>query len=238
MTYDIAPLPVHVGVIMDGNGRWAQQRNAARTAGHREGLNTAKMIVRIASDIGIKFLTLYTFSTENWKRAEEEVSFLMRLIAQYLRNEYDFYRENHVKVTHTGNINMLPDFVQKEIQSATRDTADYDGIVVNLAINYGGRDEIVRSVNRWLESRKPIELAKRDFTEHDLQSHLDCPKIPDPDLIIRTGGEKRLSNFLLWESAYSEYYFSPKLWPDFQAEDFIAALEDFSRRNRKYGGVH
>lgn len=238
MNHDIVPLPVHVGIIMDGNGRWAQRRNAARSAGHREGLNTAKAIVKAASDIGIKYLTLYTFSTENWKRAEEEVSFLMRLIAQHLKREYDFYRENRVRVTHSGDIAMLPKFVQKEIRDATHDTASFEGIVVNLAINYGGRDEIVRSVNRWLEENREVNGAKTRFSEHDLMAHLDCPDIPDPDLIIRTGGEQRLSNFLLWESAYSEYYFSAKLWPDFQPEDLYKALENFSHRNRKYGGVH
>ncbi len=230
-------LPVHVGVIMDGNGRWAAKRNAPRSVGHREGLNTAKTIVRTASDIGIKYLTLYTFSTENWKRAEEEVSFLMRLIAQHLKNEYDFYRKNHVRVTHSGDLRMLPDFVRKEIIDATRDTSNFDGIVVNLAINYGGRDEVIRAVNRWLASRHSHGLACDTIIEHDLRSHLDCPGMPDPDLIIRTGGEKRLSNFLLWESAYSEYYFSPKLWPDFHADDFLLAVEDFGHRNRKYGGI-
>ena len=238
MIQNIVPLPVHVGVIMDGNGRWAARRNAPRSAGHREGLNTAKMIVRTASDMGIKYLTLYTFSTENWKRAEEEVSFLMRLIAQYLKKEYDFYRENHVRVTHSGDISTLPEFVRKEILDATRDTADFDGTVVNLAINYGGRGEIVRSVNRWLASERHLGRAEGVIGEQELRSNLDCPEIPDPDLIIRTGGERRLSNFLLWESAYSEYYFSPKLWPDFLADDFIEAVRDYSQRDRKYGGVH
>ena len=231
MKYD-GQLPAHVAIIMDGNGRWAQSRNAPRTAGHREGLNAAKAVVRTASEIGLKFLTLYVFSTENWKRAEEEVRFLMRLIAQFLRKEYDFYRENRIKVTHSGAIEKLPGYVQKEIRNALRDTEGYDGTVVNLAINYGGRDEIVRAVKRWLES------GAGGLTESTLEDYLDHPEIPDPDLIIRTGGEQRLSNFLTWESAYSEYYFSEKLWPDFCGDDLIDAIKDFGHRTRKYGGTH
>ena len=237
MKFD-GPLPVHVGIIMDGNGRWAQNRNAPRTAGHREGLNAAKAVVRAASEIGLKYITLYAFSTENWKRAEEEVSFLMRLIAQFLKKEYDFYRENNLKVTHSGDIDSLPKFVQKEIRDALNDTANYDGTVVNLAINYGGRNEIVRAVDRWLASKPAGNYAAGEFTENTLEKFLDRPEIPHPDLIIRTGGEKRLSNFLLWESAYSEYYFSEKLWPDFGPEDLLAALEEFHHRIRKYGGTN
>ena len=228
-------LPVHIGIIMDGNGRWAQRRNTIRSVGHKEGLQTAKKIVKIASDIGIKYITLYTFSTENWKRAEDEVNFLMRLISQYLKKEYNFYRENHVRVLHSGDISLLPAYVQHELQEVLHDTKHFDGIVVNLAINYGGRDEIIRSVNRWLQKQSPQSFP--EIEEHDIRAHLDCPDLPDPDLIIRTGGEQRLSNFLLWESAYSEYYFSDKLWPDFSKKDLLMALEDFGHRTRKYGGV-
>jgi len=229
LKYD-GPLPVHIGIIMDGNGRWAQKRNAPRTTGHREGLNAAKEVVRAASDIGVKYLTLYTFSTENWRRAEDEVSFLMRLIAQFLKKEYDFYRDNRIRVTYSGDVEKLPAFVQKEIRDAVRDTADYTGTVVNLAVNYGGRDEIVRAANRWRAS------GMEHLTEDLLKNYLDQPEIPDPDLIIRTGGEKRLSNFLTWESAYSEYYFSEKMWPDFGREDLIEAIKDFQQRIRKFGG--
>ncbi|MAG13104.1 MAG: di-trans,poly-cis-decaprenylcistransferase [Spirochaetales bacterium] len=232
----IPELPVHIGIIMDGNGRWAQRRNTIRSAGHREGLQTAKKIVKAASEIGIKYITLYTFSTENWKRAEDEVNFLMRLISQYLKKEYNFYRDNRIRVLHSGDISLLPKFVQRELQEVIQDTRDFGGIVVNLAINYGGRDEIIRSVNRWLAENH--DRSAEGISEHDVKTHLDCPDIPDPDLIIRTGGEQRLSNFLLWESAYSEYYFSDKLWPDFCEEDLLRALEDFSHRTRKYGGAH
>ena len=228
-------LPVHIGIIMDGNGRWAQRRNTIRSAGHKEGLQTAKKIVKIASDIGIKYITLYTFSTENWKRAEDEVNFLMRLISQYLKKEYNFYRQNRIRVLHSGDISLLPTYVQRELQEVVHDTEHFDGIVVNLAINYGGRDEIIRSVNRWLQKQSNHPFP--GIEEHDVGAHLDCPDMPDPDLIIRTGGEQRLSNFLLWESAYSEYYFSDKLWPDFSEKDLLMAFDDFAHRTRKYGGV-
>ena len=229
--------PTHVGIIMDGNGRWAQQRNLIRMAGHREGLKAAKRIVRSASEIGIAYLTLYTFSTENWKRTIDEVGFLMRLIGQNLKKEYDFYRKNNVRVVHSGDLAEVPAIVKKELEDVTRDTANFDGLMVNLAINYGGRDEIVRSVNRWLHRNNGQTSRDEEFTEEVLRNHLDRPEIPDPDMIIRTGGEKRLSNFLLWESAYSEYYFSHKLWPDWHGDDLIEAVADFGSRNRKYGGV-
>lgn len=234
----VTTIPVHVGIIMDGNGRWAERRGMSRSAGHREGLKTAKKIIRAASEIGIPFMTLYTFSTENWKRAQEEVSFLMRLISQNLRKEYDFYREHQVRVVHSGGIGMLPSYVQREIRNVMADTANFKGLVVNLAINYGGRDEIVRSVNRMLEECRDSGNLPEDVTELDLRSHLDHPEIPDPDLIVRTGGERRFSNFLLWEGAYSEYYFSHKLWPDWTGEDLREAIADFGSRTRKYGGVH
>ena len=228
--------PVHVGIIMDGNGRWAERRKLPRSAGHREGLKTAKRIVRAASEIGVQFVTLYTFSTENWRRDSEEVGFLMRLVGQNLRKEYDFYREHQIRVVHSGNLLDLPEFVQREVKNITKDTAQFSGMVVNLAINYGGRDEIIRSINRWLEACRNRSITPGPVSEPEIRSHLDHPEIPDPDLIIRTGDEKRFSNFLLWEGAYAEYYFSSKLWPDWKREDFLEAVENFNNRNRKYGG--
>jgi len=228
-------VPVHIGIIMDGNGRWAQKRNLVRSAGHREGLKAAKRVVRAASESHIKYVTLYTFSTENWKRAVAEVGFLMKLIGQNLKKEYDFYRENQVRVVHSGDLERVPAIVRKEIEDVTRDTAGFSGLVVNLAINYGGRDEIVRSINRWLQSGG--RTRNEDLTEEAVGSYLDRPEIPDPDLIIRTGGEERLSNFLLWESAYAECYFSDKLWPDWGGEDLLTAIDVFGKRHRKYGGV-
>ena len=230
---DETRLPAHVAIIMDGNGRWAEGRGLPRRKGHREGLSAAKRTVKAARELGIKFLSLFTFSTENWKRAEDEVSFLMSLIATHLRKEYDFYRENQVRVLHSGDITRLPPDLQQEIASVTRDTANFSGIQVNLAINYGGRDEVVRSVNRWLKNGG----RHRELTSEELGRHLDQPQIPDPDLLIRTGGERRLSNFLLWECAYSELYFSDVLWPDYGARDLRRAIYDFQSRDRRFGAV-
>ncbi len=220
---------------MDGNGRWARQRNLNRTAGHREGLKATKAIVKAAADLGIKYLSLYTFSTENWKRAQEEVSFLMGLVHQHLRKEYDFYRENEIRIRHSGDLSGLPPEVQEDIRTVIQDTASHTRLTVNLAINYGGKNEIVRAVRKLIQSNP--SLTPEEVTETSIEQNLDNPDIPDLDLIIRTAGELRLSNFLLWESAYAELYFSPKLWPDFTPEDFLEALLNYQSRNRKFGGV-
>jgi undecaprenyl diphosphate synthase len=226
-------VPRHVGIIMDGNGRWATRRNLPRHRGHSEGLTAAKRTVKAARSMGVEYLSLYTFSTENWKRTEEEVSFLMGLITSHLRKEYDFYRENGVRVLHSGDIAGLPDSLRDEIGSVTRDTASYTGITVNLAINYGGRDEIVRSVNRWLHNGRD----NADLRADDLTAHLDIPDMPEPDLLIRTGGERRLSNFLLWECAYSELLFTDVLWPDFDHHHLQAAIIDYQGRERRFGAT-
>ncbi len=229
-----AGIPQHVGIIMDGNGRWARQRDMKRTSGHREGLNAAKRVVSAASRLGIRFLSLYTFSTENWRRTEDEVSFLMGLIRQNLRKEYDFYRENRIRVVHSGDLTRLPPDVQREIAEVGEQTARFEGLTVNLAINYGGRDEILRAVNRWLSDQ---ETGRPPLTDETIRAYFDQPDLPDPDLIIRTGGELRTSNFLLWQSAYSELYFSGKLWPDWGEDDLEAALLDFRQRERRFGGA-
>jgi undecaprenyl diphosphate synthase len=228
------PVPAHVGIIMDGNGRWAQARGMPRSEGHLEGLRVAKSIVREASALGAKVLTLYTFSTENWGRSRREVTFLMGLIRRNLRKELDFYREHEVRVVHSGDRASLPKAVVEEIEEVVAETAHHDGLTVNLAINYGGRDEIVRSVNRWLASAKGSGGAKK-ITAEDLGRHLDHPELPEPDLIIRTGREMRLSNFLLWECPYAELVFSRKLWPDFTPADLRRAFRDFSERERRFG---
>ncbi len=230
-------LPTHVGIIMDGNGRWAKSRNLPRSAGHKEGLKAAKSVVKAASDLGVPYVTLYTFSTENWKRAKEEISFLMRLIRMHLKKEWDFYRENRIKVVHSGDLSRLPQSIQREIQSVVHDTSEFDRMTLNLAINYGGRDEIVRGVNRWLASRETGGAEGQFLTESMLRDNLDCPAIPDADLIIRTGEEQRTSNFLLWQSAYSELYFSAKLWPDWCPDDLYEAICAYQRRRRNYGAV-
>ena len=222
-------LPVHVGIIMDGNGRWAVERGKPRTFGHREGLETAKKIVKVASDMGVGFVTLYVFSTENWKRAETEVGFLMGLIEKHLIQELEFYRDNQIRILHIGDRAALPASVVKQIDLAVAETAGFKGTSVVLAINYGGRDEINRAIKAMTEKG----VANSD----SLEDYLDTRGIPEPDLLIRTGGEKRLSNFLLWQGAYSELYFSDKLWPDWTAEDLKCAIEEYEQRNRRFGNA-
>lgn len=232
-------LPRHIGIIMDGNGRWAKAKGLPRTAGHKEGLTAAKRTVKAAAELGIKYLTLYTFSTENWKRAEEEVSFLMRLIQQHLRKEYDFYRENKIRVVHSGGVAELPRFVRKEISSAMKDTEHFTGMTLNLAINYGGRDEICRAVNRWIEQERKEhrQISPGAFSEETIDTNLDVPWLPDADLIIRTGGEQRISNFLIWQSAYAELYFTDTLWPNYDGKDLQEAIDAYEKRERRFGNA-
>ncbi|MCK5153781.1 MAG: di-trans,poly-cis-decaprenylcistransferase [Spirochaetales bacterium] len=225
----------HIGIIMDGNGRWATKRKLPRTAGHRQGITTAKKIIKEAIKLEIPWLTLYVFSTENWKRTQKEVGFLMKLIISHMKNEASFYHENKIRVRHTGDMKGLPEDVQYEIKKSIRNTKDYSAITVNLAINYGGRNEIIRAFRKWTED----EFKSSKFlNEETFQSYLDNTDLPDPDLIIRSAGDQRSSNFLLWESAYSEYYFSDKLWPDFTEKDLHSAVENFESRNRKFGGLN
>lgn len=227
-----AALPTHVGIIMDGNGRWATNRNLPRSKGHREGLEAAKKIMNAAAGMGIKYVTLYTFSTENWKRTQEEVGYLMSLIKIHLRSEFDFYRRNGIKILHIGDENALPKDVALEIRQAKEDTKDFNGTTMVLAINYGGRDEIVRSVNRLFSAG-----TKQCVTEESFSSAFDVPSLPDVDLLIRTGGEMRLSNFLLWHAAYAELIFRDTLWPDYSVEEFHKDIETFQKRARRFGGV-
>ncbi len=229
---DHSRLPRHVGIIMDGNGRWAEARGKPRTEGHLEGVKAAKRVVAAAAEAGLAFVSLYTFSTENWARAQEEVSYLMGLIGSYLKKEYDFYRRNRIRIVHSGDLGRLPRAVAREIEDVTRDTSGFDGLTVNLSINYGGRDEIIRAFRRMVARGDQGSLSEETF-----RLYLDQPDLPDPDLIIRSANEQRLSNFLLWESAYAELYFSPKLWPDWDGSDLREALADYGRRSRRFGGT-
>jgi len=228
-----APLPAHLGIIMDGNGRWAQHRGLGRSEGHKEGLKTAKRITRAASEAGIRYLSLYVFSTENWRRAEQEVSFLMFLLKSHLLKEWAFYRDNRIRVVHSGDLAGLPAEVQADLVQVQKDTAAFDGLTVNLAINYGGQDEILRAFRRWQADPARPDLDAEAFTRY-----LDQPALPPVDLLIRTAGEIRLSNFLLWESAYAEFYFSGKTWPDWNEDDLKLALREYQKRQRKFGGLH
>jgi undecaprenyl diphosphate synthase len=224
---------MHVGIIMDGNGRWARQRGLIRTQGHLEGLKAAKRIVKAASDMGLEYLTLYAFSTENWKRTVDEVGFIMGLVKQYLRDEMNFYRQNRIRIRHAGDAVGLPPDIAGEIAAAAADTQDMSGLQVILALNYGGRDELVRAVRRLAAQGQDMQAA----TEKDIAACLDNPDVPDPDLIIRSAGEYRTSNFLLWEAAYAELYVSTKLWPDWTGEDLAAALDEYRVRDRRFGGI-
>lgn len=225
-----AQIPAHIAIIMDGNGRWAKQRNLPRTSGHKEGLEVAKKIVKAAKDIGVKYITLYTFSTENWKRTQEEVGYLMGLIKNHLRAEFKFYKENNIRVKHIGNLEGLPKDIQEEINSTVEECKDFNSLTVVLAINYGGKDEIIRAANKAIENK--TKLTEENFTEF-----YDIPELPEVDLIIRTGGEKRLSNFLLWHGAYAELDFVDTLWPDYDEECFYSSIKEFQKRNRRFGGV-
>lgn len=225
-----AQIPAHIAIIMDGNGRWAKQRNLPRTSGHKEGLEVAKKIVKAAKEVGIKYITLYTFSTENWKRTQEEVGYLMGLIKNHLRAEFKFYKENDIRVKHIGNLSGLPQDIQDEINSTIEECKDFNSLTVVLAINYGGKDEISRAINKAKSENK--EINENNFTEF-----FDLPEMPDVDLIIRTGGEKRLSNFLLWHGAYAELDFVDTLWPDYNEECFYQSIKEFQKRNRRFGGL-
>ncbi len=227
----MSTLPGHVAIIMDGNGRWAKLRGQTRTQGHKQGLEAAKAVVKRASELGIPYVTLYTFSTENWKRTADEVGFLMNLIKTHLRSELDFYAANGIRVLHAGDLSGLPPEIAREIVDVGARTAHFKRTSVILAINYGGQDEILRGI------RKIPETAIKNLTAEDFASYLDIPELPPVDLMIRTGGEKRISNFLLWQSAYAELYFSDKLWPDWTGDDLSASLEEFATRNRRFGST-
>lgn len=252
----------HVAIIMDGNGRWAKQRGAARTAGHKEGLEVAKKTVKAVSDLHIPYVTLYVFSSENWKRTQSEVGFLMGLIEKHLLAELEFYRQNSIRIRQIGDRTQLPRTVQSAIEEAEKQTAHFTGTTVVLAINYGGQDEILRATKKFaaalltansfsgangtgehnkqevLTSAQLRESFMRNLqtmTAENFSACLDTHDIPPVDLLIRTGGEKRLSNFLLYQAAYAELYFSPVLWPDWTAHDLQRAIDDFNKRNRRFG---
>ena len=235
-------LPTHVAVIMDGNGRWAKSKNRPRLFGHNAGMQAMKQIVIAASDIGIKDLTVCAFSTENWKRSTEEVSGIFKLIIKYVDSELKELIENNVQINILGDYNMLPVDSVRAIDKLIDKTKDNDGLVFNIALNYGGRDEIVRAINEIIIDRQAMadEGVSVDVTEDEVSNHLFTgvlhKNIPDPDLIIRTSGEERLSNFLIWQAAYSEMMFTDTLWPDYSPKEFIEMVEKFAHRKRRFGG--
>ena len=226
-------MPTHIGIIMDGNGRWAQLRGLPRIEGHRIGAERAKEIIESASELGIKCLTLYTFSTENWQRPPSEVSTLMKLLELYLRKEVSGLMKKGIVFRAIGELWRLPENIQAVVRDTEKKTASNRGMTLVTALSYSGRNEIVRAVRKVMSSGcPPGEVTEKLFTEC-----LDTGSLPAPDLIIRTSGERRLSNFLLWQSAYAELYFTDTLWPDFDREELMLALQDFQNRERRFGAI-
>jgi len=230
-------LPVHIAVIMDGNGRWAKQRNLPRTEGHKAGVEAIRKVVRTAGEMGIQYLTLFAFSTENWRRPREEVSALMQLLSDTARKELKEMMDNNLQLKATGYIEGLPYAKRLALSQAIKKTSRNTGIVLNLALNYSGRSEILSAVRKIAREAKEGKLSPARIDEKMFESHLYTKGLPDPDLLIRTSGEKRLSNFLLWQAAYTELYITETLWPDFGERGFLMALADYQSRQRRFGRV-
>lgn len=230
-------IPVHVAIIMDGNGRWAKRRGLPRTAGHVQGARTVEQILEDADHMGIRYLTVYAFSTENWSRPDSEVKALMNLLRTYMKTSLAKCAKNNVRIRVIGDKSRLDKDLQASIANLERETASNTGIGFQIAINYGSRDEMVRAVQAAAQKVKDGELRPEDITENFLSDSLDTCGIPDPDLLIRTGGEQRISNFLLWQTAYSELYFCDAAWPDFNKAELEKAVDAFNHRERRYGGL-
>ena len=233
---DKSKLPVHIGFIMDGNGRWAQKRGLPRTFGHREGAQAFRKIARYCKKIGIKYITFYAFSTENWSRPKEEVDAIMALFSQYLE-EADNFAEDKTRLIFLGDKTPFSPKMRERMIELEKASENFDEMTLALAINYGGRDDIVHSVKRIAELVESGDIRSSDIDESLVGSLLYTGTMPDADLIIRPSGEKRLSNFLIWQSAYAEFYFTDVLWPDFTPAELDKALKDFAQRNRRFGGV-
>lgn len=232
---DLKRIPRHVAVIMDGNGRWARERMRGRSEGHAEGVNSVHNITKSASDLGIEYLTLYAFSTENWNRPEQEVETLMRLIGWAIRKETPELKANNVRIRLIGDIERLPADVREDLDEGCRQTEQCSGLGLNLCLSYSSRWELTEAMRRIAAEVAAGRQDPRDIDENTITSHLSTAGIPDPDLLIRTGGEHRISNFLLWQIAYSELYFSPVLWPDFDRQALLEAIADYQRRERRFG---
>ena len=234
---DMNNLPLHIGIIMDGNGRWAKKRGLPRSAGHRMGAKVLEQITRDAGHLGIRYLTVYAFSTENWKRPQDEVDALMKLLSEYLDDYKRLIGDEDIRVKIIGSYDKLSDEIIAKIKNIEENTKNNSAITLNIALNYGGRDELVSAVKKISAMVKDGSLNNDDITEELISENLYTNYMPDPDFIIRPSGEYRLSNFLLWQSAYSEFWYSDILWPDCTKEDLIRAIIDYQNRNRRYGGV-
>jgi undecaprenyl diphosphate synthase len=234
---DFNRLPSHIAVIMDGNGRWAKRRHLPRVAGHRAGVDAVRATVETAARLGIGVLTLYAFSVENWKRPPFEIEALMTFLKEYLRKELENIHRNNIRFQTIGRTNQLDESVQFELRSAVRKTAGNTGMILNVALNYGGRVEMVDAFRKLLERCQREGRPPESITEVDIERQLYTANLPDPDLLIRTSGEMRVSNFLLWQIAYSEIYVTDLLWPDFRRPDLFAAIINYQKRERRYGGL-
>jgi len=237
-TIDMNRLPKHIAIIMDGNGRWAQNRGMPRTFGHRAGVDALRNTVRLCSELGIKVLTVYAFSTENWKRPKDEVSTLMNLIIEYLQKEIEEMHKQGVQVRFMGELDALATPVKAEIQRARARTNANQGLILNIAVNYGGRSEILHAVNDICFDVMQGKVTLHNVDEKMFASYLFTGEMTDPDLLIRPGGDYRISNFLLWQLAYTEFWFCDVLWPDFSKKHLLQAISDFQRRNRRFGGIN
>jgi undecaprenyl diphosphate synthase len=233
MVKNITPLPNHIAIIMDGNGRWAQRRNLPRLAGHRAGMRNARSLVKTLSKYGIKYITLYTFSTENWSRPEEEVNGILDMLGKSIEKELPSLHKNGVRICHIGHLERLPGRVRDSINNAIEITRNNTSMVLSLAFDYGGRTEIIDAVKKIIADNIPLH----DIDEKLFGNYLYTKNLPPVDLVIRTGGDVRISNFLLWQSAYSELYFTRVLWPDFKAREIEKALISYSKRQRRFGGL-
>ena len=232
-------LPKHVAIIMDGNGRWAKSQNKERTFGHKNAIKAVREAISACNEVGIPYLTLYTFSTENWKRSREEVSGIFKLLVKFVKLDFDELNEKNVKVMALGDYGSIPEVAKKSLEKTIAGTAKNTGLQFNIALNYGSRREILRAVNRIIDDVRTGKLEKpvdEELLGRYLYTGDETGNIPDPDLIIRTSGEERLSNFLLWQCAYSEFVFTKTLWPDFTPEEFEGILETFRGRDRRFGG--
>ncbi|MBP1536993.1 MAG: isoprenyl transferase [Ruminococcus sp.] len=236
ITLENAKIPVHVGVIMDGNGRWAKKRGLPRKVGHRQGAQNFRAITRHAKEVGVKYITFYAFSTENWKRPKDEVDALMNLFEKYLDELDDFLKE-HVRIRFIGDRSKLSESLQQKMLDSERKSKDYDIMTLLLAINYGGRDEICHSCKTLAQQVKEGKLEPEDITMDMIEQNLYTGDVPPVDLVIRPSGEQRLSNFMIWQCAYAEFYYSDILWPDFNNDEFDKAILAYSERNRRFGGV-
>jgi undecaprenyl diphosphate synthase len=233
----LASLPRHVAIIMDGNGRWAKQRHLPRVEGHRMGAESVRAVIRAAGELGIKYLTLYAFSVENWNRPTDEVDTLMKYLAHYMKTEFTELNKNNVRLEVIGQVHRLPEFVQKQLKKTREALSKNNGLTLIMALSYGGRTELVDAMRSIAAKVKKGELDPAEITEQVVADHLYTRNWPDPEVLIRTSGEMRLSNFLLWQISYAELVVTPTLWPDFRKPQFYAALEEYICRHRRFGGL-